>query len=153
MGENFGETAAKVIYEKEFNIAEKTAYNLTLEWLKNLNATIETTSFPNFIKALHGTILRPTPYDPAYRKRIQIVIQRISEDSIKFQVEAMLLYGSKASEEGLRIEWWNGLFSHLFKTLDDLINLPKLKFCAKCGSKLPENERLRICPYCGDELF
>ena len=136
----------KLIYEDRIDLSDKTVHKYALEWLNSQQASVETSTPPSFISALHGTLAKPSVYDANFRKRIAIFVQKIDEHSTHVRIETEPLYTS-GDPAKLHSEWWNGFFSQLFQKLSEQEGPKKLNFCPKCGKAL--TEQLRICPNCG----
>ncbi len=144
--ENVPEFPPKLIYEQKFELSDKTTHKHALEWLNSQQASVESSDPPKYISAFHGTLAKPSVYDPNFRKRMVIFVQKIDEHSTHVRIETEPLYTSGEPKK-LHSEWWNGFFSQLFQKLSELEKPKKLNYCPKCGKAL--TEQLRICPHCG----
>ncbi|MFX1529954.1 MAG: zinc ribbon domain-containing protein [Promethearchaeota archaeon] len=154
-----------VMYEENFKLDVKKAFDLTMQWLLNQHKIKIKESTPSkYIEAKQGTMMTNTGHDPNWKKRIRINFYELEGNNILIRVEAAPIARNIFRLEKLKQSWFDGLFSHLFSLLhtigkqqkSDMIQksnfevIESSKFCPHCGKKV--EEKTLICPDCGNNL-
>ena len=154
-----------VYYENRFKIDIEQVFNLTRQWLNSLHKVKIKKSTPlSFIEAKQGTMMANTGHDPNWKKRIRVSLYQLEQNKTLIRIEASPIGRNIMRLDKLKKSWYNGLFIHLFSTLQTAqetklkeqqlldVNIVQktVKYCPNCGKRVDDNAI--ICSRCGVDI-